>query len=320
MGRRGTGTGSGRTGGSSRWAPWSPRPSSPGSSSGPCAARSAGPPVRGGDAHAGGLDQAKAEAAALLDAAVLSFAEGHLGTALELGDRPSASGPSTRRPSGSPRRPCRRPPPWSRARRPGPRRRRRRCWRGPRRARPPGASTAPGRGCCSSATPTRWGSSGSGTARPGSGRSCCGTPSGAGAPRRPWSSCRAPPPSSPRWGRGPRRWPPRRRSSPSSPPRRRSWRRTTPAGSPAPTRRASPSPAPGWTAPATCSTKPTSSAAGRCRRRRRRRRSPSAGGGAPGRRSAPAPRGRPGGARPARTNRVPAMKGESCCVCTAGRG
>ena len=32
-------------------------------------------------------DQAKAEAAALLDAAVLSFAEGHLGTALELSDQ-----------------------------------------------------------------------------------------------------------------------------------------------------------------------------------------------------------------------------------------
>ena len=202
-------------------------------------------------------DQAKAEAAALLDAAVLSFAEGHLGTALELSEQALGKWPQYEA------------------------------------AQRFAATAVPQATAVEQSAQARATAAAQAVlARAQAGeaaRRVYGARAGLllqrytdalgvfrerhrqarerpellrdaewrGRAGRPWSPCRAPPPSSPRWGRCPRTWPPRRRSSPSSPARRRSWSRTTPAGSPAPTRRAPLSPPPGWTAPATCSTKPT---------------------------------------------------------------
>ena len=285
-----------------------PRPSSPGSSSGPCTARTRRPSRswRRRPRRWSRTRRRPRRPPCSRRPAVLSFAEGHLGTALELSEQALGKWPQYNTAqrftaTAVPQATAVEQSVQARATAG-------RCWRGRRRAKPPGASTAPGRGCCSSATPTRWGSSRSGTARPGSGRSCCGTPSGAGAPRRPWSTSRAPPPSSPRWGRGPRTWPPRRRSSPSSPARRRSWRRDHARGLAGADAAGDLLSRPAGTAPATCSTKPTLQrrrAVPRRRRRPRSRAAPAAGAGAPdspGRLSAAAagagrPSSRPG-ARP----------------------
>ena len=180
-------------------------------------------------------DQAKAEAAALLDAAVLSFAEGHLGTALELSEQALGKWPQYEA-----------------------------AQRFAATAVPQATAVEQSVQARATAAVLARAQAGEAARRVYSARAglllqrytdalgvfrerhrqarerpeLLRDAEWRGRAGRPWSPCRAPPPSSPRWGRGPRTWPPRRRSSPSSPARRRSWSRTTPAGSPAPTRRA----------------------------------------------------------------------------------